>query len=219
MDAYPFLLLGHLLLLVFWLGTDIGVFLAARISERDDLGVEARVTVLGLGMVLDRLPRSCLVLIIPSGFLLAQNSGLLALEPVWHVAMWLLAAAWLALLWTGFLTKDQALQGRCMLANLVLNGLMALAAGLGSWWLWGAEQAPAWLALKLSAVAAIFAAGVWLDVQFRPAVAAFGEIDTGGATSELNDRYRKAIAPVYLSVLTIYALVLVASGLGVFKPG
>ncbi|MFZ8887670.1 MAG: hypothetical protein ACO38Y_04380 [Steroidobacteraceae bacterium] len=219
MDAYPFLLLGHLLLLVFWLGTDIGVFLAARISERDDLGVEARVTVLGLGMVLDRLPRSCLVLIIPSGFLLAQNSGLLALEPVWHVAMWLLAAAWLALLWTGFLTKDQALQGRCMLANLVLNGLMALAAGLGSWWLWAAEQAPAWLALKLSAVAAIFAAGVWLDVQFRPAVAAFGEIATGGATSELNDRYRKAIAPVYLSVLTIYALVLVASGLGVFKPG
>ncbi|MGA0706351.1 MAG: hypothetical protein ACO3P8_12445 [Steroidobacteraceae bacterium] len=219
MDAYPFLLLGHLLLLVFWLGTDIGVFLAARISERDDLGVEARVTVLGLGMVLDRLPRSCLVLIIPSGFLLAQNSGLLALEPAWHVAMWLLAAAWLALLWTGFLTKDQALQGRCMLANLVLNGLMALAAGLGSWWLWAAEQAPAWLALKLSAVAAIFAAGVWLDVQFRPAVAAFGEIATGGATSELNDRYRKAIAPVYLSVLTIYALVLVASGLGVFKPG
>ncbi|MGA0708937.1 MAG: hypothetical protein ACO3Q7_12760, partial [Steroidobacteraceae bacterium] len=98
-------------------------------------------------------------------------------------------------------------------------GLMALAAGLGSWWLWAAEQAPAWLALKLSAVAAIFAAGVWLDVQFRPAVAAFGEIATGGATSELNDRYRKAIAPVYLSVLTIYALVLVASGLGVFKPG
>lgn len=219
MDAYPFLLLGHLLLLVFWLGTDIGVFLAARISERDDLGVEARVTVLGLGMVLDRLPRSCLVLIIPSGFLLAQNSGLLTLEPVWHVAMWLVAAAWLVLLWIGFLTKNQALQARCMLVNLLLNGLMALVAGLGGWWLWAAAEMPAWLALKLSAVAAIFAVGVWLDVQFRPAVVAFGEIAAAGATPERNDRYRRAIAPVYLAVLTIYALVLVASGLGVFKPG
>lgn len=219
MDAYPFLLLGHLLLLVFWLGTDIGVFLAAKVSERDDLGVEARVTVLGLGMVLDRLPRTCLVLIIPSGFLLAQNSGVLTLEFVWHAAMWLLAAVWLVLLWIGFLSKNQSLQARCMGVNLILNGLMAVVAGLGSWWLWAAAGMPAWLALKLSVVAAIFAVGVWLDVQFRPAVAAFGAIATQGATPELNDRYRRAIGPVYLSVLTIYALVLVASGLGVFKPG
>ena len=57
---YEFWLYVHILLLVFWVGTDLGVFVAARYSERTDLSYETRATVLQLGMVLDRLPRSAL---------------------------------------------------------------------------------------------------------------------------------------------------------------
>ena len=42
----------HILLLVFWVGTDVGVFVAARWSERTSLSIETRQTVLQLGMVL-----------------------------------------------------------------------------------------------------------------------------------------------------------------------
>ena len=45
----------HILLLVFWVGTDVGVFIAARWSEQTTLSIETRQTVLQLGMVLDRL--------------------------------------------------------------------------------------------------------------------------------------------------------------------
>ena len=62
---YSLMVLVHILLLVFWVGTDVGVFLAAKVSERTDLSIETRSTVLSVGMVLDRLPRSALVLIIP----------------------------------------------------------------------------------------------------------------------------------------------------------
>ena len=48
----------HILLLVFWVGTDVGVFIAAKWSEKTTLSMETRQTVLQLGMVLDRLPRS-----------------------------------------------------------------------------------------------------------------------------------------------------------------
>ena len=73
MDAFWLYL--HILLLVFWVGTDVGVFIAAKWSERSALSIETRQTVLQLGMVLDRLPRSALTLIIPSGCQLAVASG------------------------------------------------------------------------------------------------------------------------------------------------
>ena len=59
----------------FWVGTDLGVFLAARYSERTELSYETRATVLQLGMVLDRLPRSALAIIIPSASIWRQQRG------------------------------------------------------------------------------------------------------------------------------------------------
>ena len=79
---YSLMVLVHILLLVFWVGTDVGVFLAAKVSERTDLSIETRSTVLSVGMVLDRLPRSALVLIIPSGLFLASYSGLMNISPI-----------------------------------------------------------------------------------------------------------------------------------------
>ena len=49
---YSLLVLVHILLLVFWVGTDVGVFLAAKVSERTDLSIETRSTILSVGMVL-----------------------------------------------------------------------------------------------------------------------------------------------------------------------
>ena len=72
----------HILLLVFWVGTDVGVFIAARWSEQTTLSIETRQTVLQLGMVLDRLPRSALTLIIPSGCQLAVST----VRKIFHVA-------------------------------------------------------------------------------------------------------------------------------------
>ena len=51
---YSLMVLVHILLLVFWVGTDVGVFLAAKVSERTDLSIETRSTVLSVCMVLDR---------------------------------------------------------------------------------------------------------------------------------------------------------------------
>ena len=78
-------------------------------------------------------------------------------------------------------------------------------------------EAAVWLALKLTLVGLIFVCGVLLDATFKPAVEAFVSITTTGATEELNARYSKAIGPVYIVVLAIYAFVLIAAWLGVSK--
>ena len=89
-----FWLFLHILLLVFWVGTDVGVFIAAKWSERTALSMETRQTVLQLGMVLDRLPRSALTLIIPSGCQLAVSSHWMTLSNAALISMWAHSASW-----------------------------------------------------------------------------------------------------------------------------
>ena len=94
--TYAWLVFLHVLLLVFWLGTDLGVFLGAKVTEREELGLETRVTVLKLAMVLDRLPRTALTLILPSGFTLVSALGLVS-YPGWVLpAMWGFGLLWAA---------------------------------------------------------------------------------------------------------------------------
>lgn len=218
MTAYSLLLYAHILLLVFWLGTDVGVFLAAKYSERSELSVETRATVLKVGMLLDRLPRSALTLIVPSGLHLAAWSGLLSVPGLVLVGAWVVGFIWLVILWTGFLNAGTPVEQRAMLINFVLNAAAALLVNAFAIYLLVTGQAAAWLALKVLAVGLIFVLGVLLDVKFKPAVEAFFDIVENGATEERDRRYSAVIGPVYGYVLGIYALVLAAAFLGVAKP-
>lgn len=218
MDWYPLFVFLHVLLFVFWLGTDVGVFLAAKISEKPALSVETRSTVLGLGMVLDRLPRSALALIVPSGLQLATMSGQLALPGGALPLMWALALIWLAVLWAGFLNPQTPTEQKAMLFNFAMNAVLAILVLAAGVWLLAAGNVAGWIAIKILIVGLIFVCGVFLDVLFKPAVEAFVGITTSGASDELNAAYSKAIGPVYLIVLAIYALVLAAAWLGIAKP-
>ena len=217
MTEYSLWLLLHIFLLVFWLGTDLGVFLAAKVSERSELSVETRATVLKLGMVLDRLPRSALVLILPSGVMLAKSLGLFTPPDIFVIAIWLVAAVWMAILWAGFLNPETPIEARAMLFNFLMNAILALlVTGVGiAAFTTGAV--PQWLALKVLMVGCVFIAGVALDVLFKPAVGHFVAIATEGATDERNAAYTKALAPVYWAVIAIYVLVIIATFAGVTK--
>ncbi|MEM1263030.1 MAG: hypothetical protein AAGH76_11595 [Pseudomonadota bacterium] len=217
MTEYSLWLFLHVLLLVFWLGTDLGVFLAAKVSERAELSVETRATVLKVGMVLDRLPRSALVLILPSGMMLLNGLGLIALPAAATASVWAVALVWLAILWAGFLNPETPIEARSMLFNFAMNVILAVVVtGLGIY-AFRSAALPSWVALKVLVVGLVFVAGVALDVLFKPAVGHFVAIVTEGPTDERNRDYSKALAPVYWAVIAIYVLVLAASFAGIAK--
>ncbi len=207
----------HILLLVFWVGTDIGVFIAAKWSEKTSLSIETRQTVLQLGMVLDRLPRSALTLIIPSGCQLAVSSQWMALSNSALLGMWLASGVWLMVLWRGFLSTEVSVQEQSAKINWVLNLVLAVCVSGTGVYLLAQRVIPDWLALKILAVGAIFTAGVLLDLLFKPAVDIFIALAGAPDNAELNTAYSRALSPVYIAVLAIYAFALTAAALGVFQ--
>ena len=75
MDWYAVLLFVHILSLVFWLGTDIGVFVLGKFAQNPDYSVDQRLLLLKVALILDMFPRVFMVMSLPTGFQLATAIG------------------------------------------------------------------------------------------------------------------------------------------------
>ena len=95
MASYALLVYVHILFMVFWLGTDVGVFIAGLRFIDPTLSIEQRAAVINLGMVIDRFPRICFVAILPIGLQMASMQSSLPLALPAMLLIWLLSAVWM----------------------------------------------------------------------------------------------------------------------------
>ena len=97
MSGHDIALLIHLLLFVYWLGGDIGVFYSSGLSVNRNLSREARQMAGKIMINLDLIPRLCLSLMLTVGGILTeyygidhptwQWVGIILLGPVWFCAL------------------------------------------------------------------------------------------------------------------------------------
>ena len=66
MTGYVVWKYAHILMFVFWVGTDMGVFLAARRSTDPKLSFVSRVTLLHMALRIELLPRTMYPVIGPA---------------------------------------------------------------------------------------------------------------------------------------------------------
>lgn len=89
MDAAGWLTLLHVLILVYWLGADLGAFLSASVLADASKPAPARMAAAGILLNVDMAPRMALIFALPTGLALANAKGWLGLEPLWTVlAFW-----------------------------------------------------------------------------------------------------------------------------------
>ena len=93
---------AHVLLFVFWLGADVGVFFAAIYAKNDKLSFETRATLLKLGGFIDLFPRISFALMLPVGLHLVSFTGIYPVTSLMLWTAWIVAAAWIALILTAF---------------------------------------------------------------------------------------------------------------------
>lgn len=211
---------AHILLLVYWLGADLGVFILARAARRADLSFDQRVLLLRYAMIIDLLPRICLALTLPVGLHLAVASGFANPPFAAFVLAWLVAAAWLWLILAIYRAEGTPRQARLATINLggqAVFGAVVIAAGLASLLGYGSLAIP-WLALKLLLFGLIFPCSIMIDVEFRPLGAAFARLAAEGSTPDIEAQISRTVNRTVWWVLAVYALVVVITFLGAVKP-
>ncbi len=212
---HSLLLVLHVLAWVFWLGTDIGVFLAAKHSQKQTLSVEARLAVLNVGMLLDRSPRFAVPVVWTTGMLMSTELGVVSL-PVSLTLV--LGLSWLIIVWLGiFQTQGTKTQKFAVGASNTAH--LAVIVGMGGGALIGiANNAmPLWLAVKWLAFTLIGIAAIWLEKAFAPAVADYQTLAAKGSTPEVETALGNHLRPVYIAVLVIYAGTLIGGVSGLVK--
>ncbi|RMF12707.1 MAG: hypothetical protein D6763_00190 [Alphaproteobacteria bacterium] len=208
----------HILIFVYWLGGDLGVYMAAGYVARRDLAFDERMRFLKLLMTLDMVPRYCLILMLPVGFQLATSLGYLDLSGVHMALIWIMAAAWLALVRTLHkqekTTTGEKLRKLDMGIRYVVLGALLLAGGLGL--TTGYPVAAPWLAIKLILFAGVMTLGLLLRrcvAKWMTGFRLLGE-DKEKAEDLITEGRRTAAGYARL----LWALLMIMGFLGVAKP-
>lgn len=212
---YEATLFVHLAGWVFWLGTDVGVFLGAKYAERGDLSPETRLTVLQLSMVLDRFPRFAMPIVWLTGIMLMNELGyqILSLAVAMPLCLIWLLVTWIII----FQPPGSGAHKAGALAQTLILAAVIIGMGGVSCWLLSTGELPLWLAVKWFAYALVAVTVILLEKAFMPAVLLFGELAESGGSDDLNTKLTQALRPVYPIVLAIYAWTILAAASGVSK--
>ena len=219
--AHEWLIVAHILIIGYWLGTDLAVYYISGAIVDPARPTPVRIFAAKVMLLLDMVPRTALILTLLTGLSLAAERWLPpGLIGRWW--LWPLLLAWLALTWAVFRMEHSALGARLaridfafrMLVVLACTGLAAgLALGLGAF-----AQLP-WLAAKLFIMSLIIALGLIIRVQLKPFGPLFARIAQGQGEALDEDRLARLIAQVKIPVWIIWIGLLLAAILGRLKPG
>ncbi|MCP5338850.1 MAG: hypothetical protein H7A18_06100 [Sinobacteraceae bacterium] len=218
MDHLEFWRWIHVLLFVFWLGADVGVFVCGSWMRRESLSDEQRLVLLQASAVVDLWPRFSAALMLPVGLMLAQAWNP-QLPASWIVIGWIVALAWLALTLLGMRYFDQPLGAKLrQITNLFLIGLAIACFWGGASWLQSAEMPFAWLATKLLLYGVVCLLAIGIDLAFRPVLGGFALLSVEARRVEANRLIRSGMNRTLIVVGMLYAVLIAASVLGIAKP-
>jgi len=215
------LILAHLLLFVYWLGGDLGVFYSSRFVTNPALGKEARATAAHIMLAVDLAPRICMILILPVGLTLAAMQWGLGLGAGALATIWVASLAWLALAVSIYFREGQPVAHTMARIDQVIRyGVIALVGGAAVWSLLGDGPVAGqfWLATKMLIFALLVACGLGIRAVIKPFGPAFGQLMREGSTPELEATLGSSVARARPFVLVIWAGLVVSAALGIFKP-
>jgi hypothetical protein len=207
------------MLLVYWLGGDLGVFLLAKAAKRPELSFAERAFALKMAVAIDLIPRLCFTVMFPVGLHVAASGGWIEV-PGWAFALaWSIAAGWIALLVAIGRNEGKPLAETLNRAHLAFQALMLVVIGwFGLQAVLGNGPFPGgWFGAKILLFALIFAMGIGIDFAFRPIGPAFVRLATEGSKPDIEAAISTAVDGAIRYVLGLYALLIAIAFLGITK--
>lgn len=216
---YQLLLLLHLLIAGYWLGGDLGVFyIAGKIADPAQ-PLAVRLFSARSMMLLDMIPRTCLILAFGTGATLATRLGLLPIEG-WLWLVWVVTAVWMGLAWFAFLKEHSPLGhgiARIDFSLRIVILALCVAAGIDAFADGGMLGQVRWLGVKLLLFAGIISMGLLVRVQLKPFGPLFGKVASNTASDGEQLALKRLVDRVKPPVLLIWTFIVLISVFGKLK--
>lgn len=215
--AITLLTLLHVLVLVYWLGGDLGAFYGSNFMVDPKRTVVERQMALKILNNIDMAPRTMLILALPTGLGLAWVKGWLMLPAYVPVLVGLASLGWLALAWAvhlnhgdgaGIKKADIAIRW-IVLVTLYAFGLAGLSHAI---------ELPLFIALKMIVLATCISIGLIVRKQLVPLFPAIREMIATGPTPQTDATIAAVNGRARISVITLWLLLLIAAWLGIATP-
>ncbi len=212
---------AHILMFVFWVGTDMGVYLAARRSTDPTLSFMTRVTLLHMALRIELLPRTMWKAALPFGVMLSRNLGFLPISDFAVTMVWLFSLVWWAISMAGAYWYDKPVGHRLGRITNWLTGFVGVTLimlCLSSWLGNGpfVENTP-WLHLKVALYGVINLMVIWMIIAFDPIGAAFGRLAVEGSRPEIEAIISRTMDRSTVIIWSTYGLIVVVGFIGTTK--
>lgn len=179
----------HVLMFVFWIGTDLGVFLSAKKSTDPKLSFETRALLMHVALRIELLPRTMWKLALPLGVMLSEGLGAIDIGTGGVILTWILSIAWWAISMYGAWHYDKPIGHRFgRITNFLTGAVGVFLIAIAAWSLLGdGPIAPdaTWLSWKIGLYGLINLMIVVMIMVFDPLGVAFGRLAVEGSTPEI----------------------------------
>ncbi|QFU76486.1 hypothetical protein EY643_12915 [Halioglobus maricola] len=194
MNEYLLLKFAHILAFVYWLGGDLGTFLASQQVINRDNAPESRHVALKIMLACDMGPKLAMPLILPLGVHMAAIMGTLPLSGMALALIWGLCLYWFTVVLVLYLNEGKPFTA--ILSRLDFWFRIAFASGLAAWAIYTfitPDYGTQWAAIKLLVFVAMVGCGVLIRVNLAPFVPAFGDLMANGPTDANNSAMERSI--------------------------
>lgn len=221
MTSYSFTLWLHVLVMGYWIGSDLVVNQLTHYTARASglPGVE-RKRLWDFLLDVDQHPRNALIFSVPLGLTLASMLGLVAIRGAGLVAVWTLSTLWFWFMWQTH-WKHRTPEGRTwakwdwrlryvLIAGAVGTGVVSL--------LTGQPFAAPWLAWKVILFGGVLTCGIGIRYYIRKAYVAWPRIWAGAPDPGDEAIVRSAMWRGTYVLWMLWLLLAVIGYLGAAKP-
>ncbi len=211
----------HILMFVFWVGTDMGVFLSCKKATDPKVPIDARFLLLHMALRIELLPRTMWKAALPLGVTLSREMGLVELSDMQLLTVWAASIGWWGISMYGAWHYDKPI-GHTF-SNV--NNLITSVVGLGLIWLaWSSyngngpfEAAATWLHWKIAIYGLINLLIVAMLFVFDPMGIEFGRLAVEGSTPEIEGNIKSIMSRATATIWSTYILICVVGFIATTK--
>lgn len=216
MNEYLLLKFAHVIAFAYWLGGDLGTFVASNYVVKRNITDDSRHIALKIMLACDQGPKLAMPLIFPLGFHMAVIGQFIAVPDWLLVTVWLLSLYWFATVLVLHFNEGKAFVA--ILGTMDLYFRFAIVIGLVTLAVEGLTQAKMisteWIVYKILIFAALVVCGIFIRINLKPFIPAFGNMMAHGASEESNSAMEQSIQRCRPFVWCIWLGLFVNTALG-----